>query len=66
MDGESIKAMKKPEEAVPKAKLLNGERKFTEKARKVFSDVFEIYSHEGKMTQENCASFTQHCCCIRK
>ena len=64
MDGENVKAMKKPEEAVPKAKLLNGERRLTERAKKVFSDIFEIYSHEGKMSKETCAAFTQQCCGI--
>ena len=61
-DGENIKALKKYEETQTRAKLLDINRKFTESARNVINQVFESFSHEGKMSQEDCASFTKKCC----
>lgn len=45
-----------------KADVINKENKLTEKAIKAFTEIFLLFSKEGKMYPEDCASFTQMCC----
>ncbi len=59
-DGDLARATKRSEEFVARTNLLKN-KAFTEKAKAVFSEVFERFSRDGKMTPTDCAAFTRVC-----
>eukprot|EP01022_Parablepharisma_sp_SALTPOND_P004330 TRINITY_DN120104_c0_g1_i1.p1 TRINITY_DN120104_c0_g1~~TRINITY_DN120104_c0_g1_i1.p1 ORF type:complete len:1287 (+),score=154.13 TRINITY_DN120104_c0_g1_i1:6286-10146(+) len=59
-DGDLIRAAKRSEEFVARANLIKN-KAFTEKAKIVFTEVFERFSKEGKMAPADCANFTRVC-----
>jgi hypothetical protein len=59
-DGEVIKVTKRTEEFIPRVNLHKN-KALTDKARSVFTEVYERFSKEGKMFPSNYAEFTQVC-----
>ena len=59
-DGEIIRVIKRSEEFVSRADILNG-RNLTEKAKSVFLEIFERFSKEGHMQKQHILEFTKIC-----
>ena len=62
-DGDNIRATKRSEDFVARTALLSKQKLLTDKAKAVFSEVFERFSKDGKMLPIDCASFTRVCLC---
>jgi len=61
IDGtDTIQVKKRDVKFVPKIDLTKNKR-FTEEAKKVFEDIFEKFSENGRMSRENCAEYTKAC-----
>jgi hypothetical protein len=59
-DGEQITVTKRSEEFTPRVNLVRN-KVLTDKARSVFTEIYERFSKEGKFTRQGCAEFTQVC-----
>lgn len=61
IDGtDPVKVKKREEKFVTRANLTKG-KKFTEKAQKVFEEIFTQFSEDGKMSRAKCLEFTRAC-----
>jgi ubiquitin carboxyl-terminal hydrolase 34 len=58
---DQIRVYKRSEEYVARVELLAKDKKLCEKSRKVFTEIFNRFASEGKMSANDCASFTRVC-----
>ena len=61
-DGEILKATKRSSDWRLNVELLTPEKKLTEKAKQAFTEIFGLFSKDGQMSEENCATFIKACC----
>ncbi len=61
VDGDSIRATKRSEDFVARTALLTKQKSLADRAKVVFTEVFERFSKDGKMSPSDCASFTRVC-----
>jgi len=59
--GETLIANKRTTAELPETPLLDPETNLTPEAKVVFSELFDEYSHGGKMNKEQCARFVTGC-----
>ena len=60
-NGETLTASRRPTPPIPQANLLMPDGSLAPAARKVFTEWFEMFSENGKMTPEGCANFIHSC-----
>lgn len=59
--GETLHCFQKPTDKIPELPLLDENQMLTQRAKEVFNEIFNEYSHEGKMTKEDCTRFVTGC-----